>query len=151
MTATQSRPSAAAADVDPVDSYIVFPEGLVGCGSWKRFVLMSDDSGDLPVAVLSCVDEPGVALMVTDPAFVLPGYVAPLTTEVRTALGLVSEMSPTVYCTLTIAADGAISANLLGPLVINAERRQGLQLVLTDSPYSARHPVGSIEADSCSS
>ena len=151
MIGTQSRPYTAAPAEDAVDGSIVFAEGLVGCGHWRRFVLLSDDTGELPFGILKCLDEPGVALTVTDPEFVQPGYSAPLTLEQKLALRLEPGIEPTLYCTLTIAEDGAITANLLGPLVINPELRQGIQLVLADSTYSARHPIGRLGADACSS
>ena len=43
MTATQSS---RAHSVDPCDACIHFPEGLVGCDTWKKFVLLVDDADD---------------------------------------------------------------------------------------------------------
>jgi flagellar assembly factor FliW len=51
----------------------------------------------------------------------------------------------TIYCTLTVGGDGLITANLLGPLVINPRTRRGRQLVLTESGYSTRHPVAQLQ------
>lgn len=143
MTVTESSSPLLTSEVD---SYIHFAEGLVGCNSWKRFVVLSEQDEDLPVAVLQCVDEPSVALMVTDPNMVMPGYDAPLSVEDRRALGLGADARPVLYCTLTIAKDGGITANLLGPLAINTDTRQARQLVLAESTYSARHPVGAVGA-----
>src|SRR5215472_15700036 len=86
-----------------VDSYIHFAEGLVGCNSWKRFVLLSEEDEDLPVAVLQSIDEPSVALMVTDPRMVVPDYDAALSADDRRALGLGADTKPVLYCTLTTA------------------------------------------------
>ena len=118
------------------DPAITFPEGLVGCPNWKRFVLLVDEDEDLPVAVLRCLDDPLVELLVTDPTLVEPDYLARLLR--RHSLGA---SEPTVYCTLAIGEDGVITANLMGPLVIDRVSRQGHQLVLTDSGYSTRHPI----------
>jgi flagellar assembly factor FliW len=117
------------------DPAITFPEGLVGCPDWKRFVLLEDEDEDLPVAVLRSLDDPQVELLVTDPTLVDPEYTARL--KSLHTLGT----DPTVYCTLAISEDGLITANLMGPLVIDPVSRQGRQLVLTDSGYSTRHPV----------
>jgi flagellar assembly factor FliW len=155
MPLTADAPAVAAAPVR-ADDLIYFPHGFVGCESWKRFVLLVDEAENLPVALLSSVDDPAVGLLVTDPALIAPGYSVPLSTVDRAELELDPEARPVVYCTLTVAGDGQISANLLGPLVINPAIRRGKQLVLTDSPYSTRHPVGQLqptgaEADACSS
>ena len=92
-------------------------------------------------------------MLVTDPRLIEPGYQVCLTDEDRLGLGLASDCEPVIYCTLTLAEDGEITANLLGPLVINPETRQGRQLVLSESGYTTRHPVARItaggDADSC--
>ena len=131
---------------EAADVAIVFPEGLVGCPEWQHFVQVVDSDEALPVALLQCLDDTTVQLMVTDPALVEPGYTAPLSSAERAALGLSNAIEPVVYCTLSVSQDGSISANLLGPLVVNPATRRGLQLVLTESSYSTRHPVAQIGA-----
>ena len=77
-----------------------------------------------------------------------------LSADDRASLGLAPGAAPTIYCTLSVAADGLITANLLGPLVVNPATRRGRQLVLTDSGYSTRHPVARLASeggDACSS
>jgi flagellar assembly factor FliW len=125
MTMIERRPDSASESES--DVAIVFPEGLVGCPDWKRFTLLVDDEEELPVALLKSLDFPEVELLITDPRLLINDYEH-------------SSDSGAVYCTLTIQ-DGWITANLLGPLVIDPISRQGRQVVLTDSPYSARHPV----------
>ena len=150
MSVTQSSPPLAAT-LSPVevDSSIHFPAGLVGCSNWKQFVLLSDADEDLPVGVLQCLNEPSVTFMVTDPILVLPDYTAPLSTEDQNELGLEADATPIVYCTLTVGSEGELTANLLGPLVVNPRTHQGKQLVLAESQYSPRHPVGRLGGESC--
>jgi len=136
--------TASATDTAPdtsTDIAIVFPDGLVGCQDWKQFVLMTDDSDEnLPVAVLQSLDDTSVSLMVTDPRFVASTYAASLTSQDRIDLGLAEDAEPVVYCTLSIA-DGWLTANLLGPLVVNPSNRQGKQVVQVDTSYTTKHPV----------
>lgn len=144
MSATaQSTPGLPPDQFSPeaADVAVLFPQGLVGCPEWQRFVQVVDSDEDLPVAILQCLDNAAVQLIVTDPTLVEPDYVAPLSSHQRVELGLPSDVEPVMYCTLSVSADGSISANLLGPLVVNPATRRGLQLVLTDSTYSTRHPV----------
>ncbi len=136
-------PALSLPDVDAA-SVISFPDGLVGCGDWKHFVLLTSDEEDLPVGVLQCIDEPAVRFMVTDPRLVDSSYSPSISLEDQLALGLAPDARPVIYCTLTIASDGSITANLLGPLAINERTRQARQLVLADGDYSARHPVGQV-------
>ena len=135
----------------PSDSTIVFPTGLVGCESWKRFLLLVDDEEELPVALLRCLDDPDVELMVTDPNLALPEYRVDLSEADRALMQLAEDEQPQLFCTLSIDQDGSVTANLLGPLAINARARRGKQLVLADSQYSTRHLVARASVtDTCS-
>jgi flagellar assembly factor FliW len=137
--------------VTTTDSIIHFPEGLVGWANWKHFVLLTEQDEELPIGILKSIDDPRVSLMVTDPKLVLPDYTADLTSSERQHLGLQQQEQPVLYCTLTIDGSGEITANLLGPLVVNARTREAKQLVLADTQYSAQHPVGTLESAACSS
>ena len=140
---TSASPDLVPASDNEPEPTVVFPHGLVGCGNWKRFVLLVDDEEELPVAVLRCLDEP-IDLMVTEPALALPGYRVSLSPEERTQLQLHEGEQPILYCTLSLSDDGWLTANLLGPLAINPRLRTGKQLVLTESSYSTRHPVAHV-------
>ena len=144
MLATAQRPAApltADLPTDAADHALVFPDGLVGFPAWRRFVLMTAEDEELPVASLVSLDDPAVELLVTDPRLLLPDYDLRLSVEDRASIGLQADTVPVVYCTLTLAANGLITANLLGPLVVHPGTRQGRQVVLTDTGYSTRHPV----------
>jgi flagellar assembly factor FliW len=137
--------------VTTTDSIIHFPEGLVGWANWKHFVLLTEHDEDLPIGILKSIDDPRVSLLVTDPRLVLPDYCADITSTERQNLGLQTQEQPVLYCTLTIGKSGEITANLLGPLAVNARTREARQLVLADTQYSAQHPLGSLESAACSS
>jgi flagellar assembly factor FliW len=148
MPATVQRPAApfpADLPADAADHALVFPDGLVGCPDWRRFVLLVDAEEDLPVATLASLDDAAIQLMVTDPRLIDPAYGVALTDQDRGWLELSAETEPIVYCTVSLSTDGEITANLLGPLVINPTNRRGRQLVLAESAYSTRHRVARIE------
>jgi flagellar assembly factor FliW len=108
----------------------------------------------MPVAILQSLDDPQVTLLVTDPARIDPLYAPQLSSQDRTAVGLDDDTKPTLLCTLTIADDGWLTANLLGPLVVNPVTRQGKQIVLTDTAFTTRHRVAPFATDdqaACSS
>src|ERR1051326_8316279 len=126
---------------------IVFPYGLIGCDSWRQFVLLTDDEEELPVAYLQSVDEPSVRLLVTDPRLLVESYTVDLSAADRASLELSPSETPVLYCTLTVGDDGAITANLLGPLAINSRSRLGRQVVLSDTTYSTRHFVAKLEGE----
>jgi flagellar assembly factor FliW len=131
-------------DASSASTILAFPEGLVGCQDWKNFLLLSDDEEDLPVACLQSIDQPRVRLLVTDPRLIDGNYSVNLTDEERSSLGLQTPDDTALFCTLSVSQDGAITANLLGPLVVNKRTRCGRQLVLSESGYSTRHPVAQL-------
>jgi flagellar assembly factor FliW len=146
MLTTETHPELATTGASS-DQIITFPSGLVGCESWRRFVLQTEHDEELPVAVLECLDEAETRLLVTDPRVVVGQYSVPLSEADRSVLGLDADAEPVVYCTLTLAQDGWLTANLLGPLAINPHTRIAKQLVLADSGYSTRHPIAQLGAN----
>lgn len=121
---------------------IVFPEGLVGCPEWMRFALLPGAPGST-VMRLQCLSDPSVCFIVADPQHVQPGYGAAIPKEEVLPLGLDCPHEGLVFCTLAVRGEPAVvTMNLLAPLVINPRSNLGKQLVLADSGYSARHPVG---------
>jgi len=139
-TATSLDASSSDASDSATDA-LMFPSGLVGCADWKRFVLISAEGTPLQLAYMQSLDDPNIALVVTNPSQLDPHYAAPLSLEDRADLGLSDGTQPLVYCTLTVGGDGWLTANLLGPLVVNPLTGTGKQLVLVDSGYSTQFPV----------
>jgi flagellar assembly factor FliW len=57
-----------------------------------------------------------------------------------TELGLERAEDATIFAIVN-RRDGAITANLQGPIVVNAASRTGIQLVLSDRTWSTRHEL----------
>ena len=148
MTAPRTPPKAGELPViTTADPSVTFPEGLVGCPTWKRFVLIVEDAEELPVAMLQSLDDPDCTMLVADPKMVEPSYTVRLSAEDRAALALGKDGQPVLYCTLSVSADGWISANLLAPLAINPENRTGRQLVLDESAYTTTHTIAQVSTE----
>ncbi len=120
---------------------ISFPQGLVGCPEWKRFVVL-EDPDEAPIGMLQCLDDLKVSFLVTDPSCVFTNYKVELPPEEARALELEEDNDGRVLCILSVKENPArITANLLGPIVINTRNRSARQVVLQNTRYSARHPV----------
>src|ERR1700680_365960 len=144
MTAPRTAPEPTSAElpiITTADPSVTFPEGLVGCPTWKRFVLIVEDAEELPVAMLQSLDDPDCTMLVADPKMVEPSYTVRLTAEDRAALALGKDGQPVLYCTLSVSADGWISANLLAPLAINPVSQRGEQIVLEETAYTTTHTI----------
>jgi flagellar assembly factor FliW len=126
----------------PEESEIVFGDGLVGCEDWKRFVLQETMEAG-PFKLLQSLDDPRVSFVVTDPYLLLPDYSFEMTEADVEKIGLESASDALVLCILVVKQEPELSvtANLLGPLVINVKQRRGVQVILAQSGYSARFPV----------
>jgi flagellar assembly factor FliW len=120
---------------------IAFPQGLIGCEKWRHFVLEANPPGD-PILTLRCLDQPGIAFWVTDPFSIVSDYEVQISDAEGMSIGLKDLSDALVLCILTVRPPPmGVTANLLGPLVINVRERLGRQLVLSDSKYSVRHQV----------
>jgi flagellar assembly factor FliW len=118
-----------------------FPEGILGFPEARKFALV--DSTDTGVYFwLQSVDDPSLAFLSVVPWAFFPDYQIDLPTSEEEALGLGSETDVMVLCLLTVIREqNVITANLLGPLVINSGAQRGRQVVLADSGYPVRAPL----------
>jgi flagellar assembly factor FliW len=118
---------------------LAFDHGLLGFPEAKRFALV-DASDDGTYYWLQSLDDPQLAFLAAVPWAFFPDYEPELAEPDQAALGLSTPTDALVFCLLTFT-DDAVTANLLGPLVVNANTREGRQIVLGDSDYSARVPL----------
>ncbi len=101
---------------------------------------------DSPYIWLQSVDESDVAFLATSPFLFFPDYDLVLGDEEQLALDLEDPSQVEVLALLTVHRSSGdtleqITANLLGPIIINTESRQALQLVLDNPTYSTREPL----------
>lgn len=124
-------------DVDPA-TVVHFPLGLLGFERFQRYLLIDSDDAE-PLRWLQCVDEGSLAFLVVEPGLFFSDYAPKLTADDREFLQLAEGELPAVAC-LVVVPDNPLemTVNLLGPLVFNAEKRVGKQVVLHDSGFSTR-------------
>ena len=129
-----------AVEVD--DSKVLsFPDGLLGFPDIGRFALV-DAGDDATYFWLQALDDPQLAFLAAVPWAFFPEYEPVLSDSDQEALGLTDAADAMVLCLLTIG-DDAVTANLLGPLVVNAVTRVGRQVVL-DGDLPTRAPLAAI-------
>jgi flagellar assembly factor FliW len=126
-----------AIDVAP-ERVIHFPLGLLGFETAQRFVLIESDE-IAPLSWLQAVDEAGLAFLVVQPHAFFPDYDFKLGTDDRKVLGLEQGGELTVLSLVVVPDDpNEMTVNLMGPLVMNADKRIGKQMVLHDGTHSTR-------------
>ena len=117
-----------------------FFDGLVGCPSWRRFRI-DPAPGDLPVFVLESLDEEGLQFLAIDPSTLIADYAAAIPADDLSVLGLADIREAQLLVLLTLQQAQHITANLLGPLVIDRASGAARQVVLVDSGYTTRHAL----------
>lgn len=118
---------------------ITLPDGLLGFPKHRRFALVQTSS-DPVFFWLQSVDDPTLAFVVCDPLAFVPDYSVPIRADDVEALGL-EDLSDCQVLVIVNKVDGALTANLLGPLVVGAHSLIGKQLVLSDKRYGTRHKL----------
>lgn len=117
------------------DSAVIeFPAGLIGLGG-NRFALVPH--GDGPFHWLQSLEDPELALPVTDPWAFFPDYAIELSDEDTARVG--SEDPGAVKVLVTVRASGGtgFSANLRAPIVLFAQKGHQLINEAPDAPVQA--------------
>lgn len=118
-----------------------FPQGLVGCPTWKRFAFRFIPE-QAPIHLLDCLDVAAISLYVVDPYLVLSDYAIDMAEAEQRLISLERAADATVFAILVVRHDPLlVTANLVGPLVINSRTKVGCQLVLENDRYSVRHLI----------
>lgn len=136
---------------------VEFPAGLIGFDEWKHFVVITHpDSG--PLRLLQSLDDIRVSFIIADPRQIVPDYQVLLSEADIQSLQYPSgsqsnwfdDTHSNVYCILSAEEEPfSVTANLLGPLVINWQTGLGRQVILSNSGYNPRYPLtGDIATES---
>ncbi|MFO0829912.1 MAG: flagellar assembly protein FliW [Phycisphaerales bacterium] len=124
--------------VDVDDGRIIqFPAGLLGFSSYRRYALLQPDEQGV-FFWLQSVEAPDLAFVVTDPALWIADYQAQIRREQMDELGL-ADLADAQVLVIVNKREGALTANLQGPLVINARSCTAMQLVLAEKRWTTRH------------
>ncbi|MBW2109269.1 MAG: flagellar assembly protein FliW [Deltaproteobacteria bacterium] len=132
------------------DEKIIFmPQGVLGFPQAKRFCILQHKPGS-PFFWLQAVDDPALAFVMTNPWLFKPDYEV----DVKPA-GLAmgwhddeTEVPVECYVIVTIpkGAPDKMTANLMGPVLINPKTREAVQIVLSNESYPHNYPLAKNKA-----
>jgi flagellar assembly factor FliW len=121
------------------DDVITFAEGMPAFERCRRFVLLSSES-IAPLKCLHGLDESAPSFLAIDPTIIQPRYQMVLSGADRIRLGdNDADLVWLALVTWTGGRNGVV--NLRAPVVINARRMLGVQLVPARSQYALSHPL----------
>ncbi len=124
------------------EQIFTFPLGLPGFVEFQRYALLEYPQAP-PFFCLQCLDRQDLAFAVTPPGNLVEGY------QLGSLQGIMRELEAKghddllVLTILTIppGQPREITANLMGPVLINRHNRRGKQIITEKPQYSAKHRV----------
>jgi len=124
------------------DQIIYLDPGLLGFSQYHRYVLIEHHQ-EAPFLWLQCLDKADLALVVVDPRVLLSDYQpSPLAQAMRDLkVDRSEDLKILVILTIPPGKPQEMTANLMGPVVINLKTRQGRQLIVEEPQYSHKHRV----------
>ena len=123
-------------------SVISITGGLIGFPEQERYIILRHNPQS-PFFWFQAVERPDLAFVIVDPKVFKPDYDAPLPKALLAGLKASSPDDINIFVIVTIpqGKPEAMTANLLGPVVINSSSKLARQLVLDERLYSHCHPI----------
>jgi flagellar assembly factor FliW len=119
---------------------IRFPRGLLGFENRKDFVLLS--APQEPFLYLQSLDAVEVSFILIDPFLFRPDYELDLSDSDLQAVEIEKQEDALVLSIVTVPIGGGqMTANLMGPLVINRKANLAYQAILSDARWQTKHDI----------
>ncbi|MFH1146315.1 MAG: flagellar assembly protein FliW [Pseudomonadota bacterium] len=126
----------------PETNVIHMPHGILGFPAAKDYVLLPHKENS-PFLWYQSVSDPTLAFVLVNPFMFKPDYDVPIGPDLVESLHAESIGEITVLAIVTIPRNRPqdMTANLLGPIVINPAKRLARQIVLDPDKYSTKAPI----------
>ena len=126
------------------EKIITMPFGMLGFSDEKRFVILQHKE-DSPFFWYQSVDDPMLAFVIMSPFLFKPDYSVNLENVLKEMSWNEEEKQNNLelYVVVNIpkGAPDKMTANLIGPILINNKIHQAVQMVISDSPYTHKFPL----------
>lgn len=122
---------------------IHFPEGLIGFQEYREFALLRDRE-ESPFLWLQSVEESTLAFVVVRPEVFAGDRYSPRISSSDLEKVQVKQLSECEILSIVTIPENQpekMTANLQGPVLINAEKRVGRQVISNDEKHSVRVPI----------
>jgi len=126
------------------ENIINMPFGMLGFLDKKRFVILQHKKNS-PFFWYQSIDDPSLAFVITSPFLFKPDYEIDMDDVLREMSwnGDRGKNNVELYVVVNIPKDSPdkMTANLIGPILINNKARQAVQIVISNSPYTHKFPL----------
>lgn len=121
----------------PEDRILTVPEGLYGFENYTKYALV--DSEYEPFLWLQSCEDPNLAFLIVDPFLISSDYETDIDDDSLAKINIFKPEDIIVMTIVTVPHDGSvITANFQGPLVINKNTRECMQVILNDNRWSTK-------------
>ncbi|MBF0510048.1 MAG: flagellar assembly protein FliW [Deltaproteobacteria bacterium] len=115
--------------------------GVLGFEKRKLYTIIERPE-DFPFKWLQSLNDPGLAFVIMDPLLFKPDYRIQISSAEAEIIKADDISKCIVFVIISVPTDPSqMTANLLGPIILNTEKRLATQVVLSDQEYSTRHRV----------
>jgi flagellar assembly factor FliW len=122
------------------ETVLTFPDGLIGLPSTRYALIAQTDR--TPFYWLHSAEEPDIAVPVTMPWLFFSNYEVRVSDEDAAQLLLGNPASVEIFCVVRAAPTlEEFTINLAGPLIVNADKRLGRQIINAAGGYAVRQPL----------
>ncbi len=124
------------------EEIITLPAGMLGFPDCQRYVIL-EHRPDSPFLWFQAVDDPSIAFVIMSPYVIEPRYRVEIKKETVKTLNITDPKEVRLYVVVSIPKDEPekMTANFLGPIVINTRNRMARQVILENSQYTPRKPI----------
>ena len=126
------------------DKIITLEKGLMGVDEYKRYTILYDCEKEegTNISWFQSVEEPSLALPVINPLIVKEDYNPVVEDELLAGIGEINEENMVILITMTVPADlKEMTVNLKAPIIINADTRKGIQLIVENQDYEVKYKI----------
>lgn len=122
-----------------MDKKIHFPKGLIGLENYHDFML-SELPDQTQFWLLQSLEDEHFGLVITNPFWFMPDYDFELMESEIGQIGAKERLD--VFVTINVASTPEnITANLMGPIVLNQNTGIGLQTLIADRKYTTQYKL----------
>ncbi len=126
------------------EKIITLDRGLMGFEEYKRYTILYDceKEGGTNIMWFQSVEDQGLVLPMINPLIVKDDYNPVVEDELLVPLGEITEENLVILLTMTVPEDiKEMSVNLKAPVIINADTRKGVQIIVENQDYEVKYKV----------
>lgn len=119
---------------------VTFPDGIMGFEQFKNYALINSEYE--PFIWLQSIDKQELAFLLVDPFLICNEYEADIDDSTLDKIEINTPDDIVLMTIVTIPQDNLpITANFLGPIVINRKNNKCIQVVLNDNRWTTKFNI----------